>query len=87
MNEERAIDRTLDGARILWRHWYGDPLAPNEGHVREFSADGRHVRLSKTDSTIDRGHWLQVDELRLVAVLDPARAPSAAPLPKAKREP
>jgi hypothetical protein len=65
----------LDGARILFRNFLSRH-APVEGWVREFSADGKLVRISRTRKAKDAGQWFRTFELRCEAVLDEARAPA-----------
>lgn len=65
----------LDGARVLWRRW--DSFEPaREGWLREFSANGRSVRICKTQSDKrERGEWYLCRQIRIEEVLDPASAP------------
>jgi hypothetical protein len=66
----------LDGARVLWRRWYDNTSVPAEGFVREFSLDRVYVRISKTDGPYDAGVWWTASLVRIVAVLDPGKAPA-----------
>lgn len=68
------LDRRLDGARILWRHFLS-ATAPRDGYVREFSVDGQFVRISTTDKKSDAGSWHRCYELRVESILEAARAP------------
>lgn len=61
------LDRSLDGARVLWRHFLS-ARPPLEGWVREFSADARLVRISKTK--YEDGTWHRCYDLRVEAVLE-----------------
>lgn len=70
MQARRIIDKSIDGARILWRMFLAsNDVVAQEGHVREFSPDGEYVRLSATEWDTDCGQWLRASDLRLVAVL------------------
>lgn len=77
-------DKALDGARVLYRHFLST-AAPLDGWVREFSVDGEHVRISKTNKATDAGTWHRVYTMRIEGVLDPAKAPkvkdNTGPLP------
>ena len=77
-----GVERAMEGARILWRYFLSTQPA-REGGVREFSADGARVRISKTDGARDAGRWHRCYELVVEAVLDPARAPAVAEVPPA----
>lgn len=63
------IGKALDGARVLWRHWFQRDTSAEEGHVREFSPTADFVRIAKTTKRIDIGHWYRCSDLRLVEVL------------------
>lgn len=69
-----ALDRALDGARVLFRHFLSQ-RAPVEGWVREFSVAGDYVRISRTQRPGDAGLWHRVYDLRVEAVLEAGRAP------------
>lgn len=69
------VDRSLDGERILWRHFLCT-TGPREGWVREFTADGARVRISRTDRAGDAGLWHRAYDLVCEGVLDPAKAPT-----------
>ncbi len=75
-----GIDRSHDGARVLVRHFLST-VPPVERWVREFDAEGKHVRLSKTNSVTDAGTWARIYDLVLVGVLEPGKAPAAAEPP------
>ena len=77
-NARLTPTREHAGARVLWVHWMSVKPA-QEGYVREFSADGRMVRISKTDRPKDAGAWHEVRELRIVAVLDESKKPDFSP--------
>lgn len=68
------VDQALDGARILHRHCLSNK-PPLEGWVREFSRDGRYVRISKTNRLSDAGIWHDCYTLKVEAVLEAGRAP------------
>lgn len=72
-DSSQFITPALDGARIVWRHWRSDEK--QEGFVREFTADGRCVRISTTNRKSDAGKWYMARELRCEGVLDPRKAP------------
>lgn len=71
----KLIERKHDGARILYRHFMS--AQPVEGWVREFSADGNMVRISKTEKPSDAGLWRRIEDYRLISVLEAAKAPKA----------
>ena len=71
-----ALDRSLDGERIAYRH-YLSTRAPVEGWVKEFSVDGALVRISAKEKASDAGTWHRVYDVRVEAVLDAAKAPPA----------
>jgi hypothetical protein len=71
-----ALDKSLDGARILVRHFLSRDAG--ERWVREFSPDGEHVRMSRTQAAIDAGTWFRVFDMRVEAVLEPAKAAALA---------
>lgn len=73
--------RAMDGARVIWRHWQRGGETAQEGFIREFSADERMVRISKTDKPSDAGEWHQARDLRVVAQLDAAKAPKSPKRP------
>jgi hypothetical protein len=77
-----AVDRSLDGARILWRHFLSTTPA-KEGWVKEFTRDGSRVRIAKTDKPADAGLWHRAYDLVCEGVLDAAKAPT----PPADAEP
>lgn len=68
------LDKSLDGARILARHFLstGTPL---ERYVREFSPEGKHVRLARSLDPADTGTWWRIFDLRVEAVLEEKRLP------------
>lgn len=68
----RMISREHDGARILFRFFKAanDSFA-FEATVREWSSDGKFVRLARTLYKTDRGAWLRVSDLVLLDVLEP----------------
>jgi hypothetical protein len=70
-----ALDKALEGGRVLFRHFLSQ-RAPVEGWVREFSADGRLVRISKTPKAKDAGQWHRVYDLRVEAVLSETAGPT-----------
>lgn len=70
-----ALDRALDGARVLWRHFLTQ-RPPVEGWIREFNPDETLVRISATPRATDAGTWHRVYDLRIEAVLEPGRAPA-----------
>lgn len=69
-----ALDRSLDGARILVRQFLSQRPGV-EKWVKEFTADGVMVRLSDREKASDAGAWHRVYDLRVEAVLDAAKAP------------
>lgn len=69
------LDKSLDGARILWRY-YLSTYPPTEGWVREFSKEDPHVRISRTNSAYDAGKWFRITDLRVEAILDEAKVPA-----------
>lgn len=80
------LDKGLDGARILVRHFLSTG-SPMERWVREFSPDGNHVRLTCTQDPAERGNWWRVFDLRVEAVLEEKRAPQLASAEKGGGEP
>lgn len=66
----------LDGARVLWRHWQRPQSSACEGWLREFSADGRRVRICATQKKRERGHWHDCRQIRIEAQLNPETAPA-----------
>jgi hypothetical protein len=44
--------------------------------LREFSADGRRVRICATQKPKERGHWHECRQIRIDAVLDASSAPA-----------
>jgi len=67
-----------DGARVLWRHWQTS-TAPAEGWLREFSTDGRRVRIcTKPNDRREVGVWVACREIR-IEVLNPDTAPDPNP--------
>lgn len=68
-----ALDKRLEGGRILVRHFLSTS-APLEKYVREFTADGKLVRLSRSNDAKDPGLWSRVAELRVEALLEERRA-------------
>jgi hypothetical protein len=66
----------LEGDRVLWRHWQRPTSAAIEGWLREFSADGRRVRICATQKPKERGHWHECRQIRIDAVLDASSAPA-----------
>lgn len=66
----------LDGGRVLWHHWQRPASSAVEGWLREFTADGRRVRIctTRTDKR-ERGHWHECRQIRVVAVLNAEDAP------------
>jgi hypothetical protein len=71
----RPVDRSLEGGRILYRHFLSNRPA-SEGWVREFNENGSLVRISRTNKATDAGLWHRAHELRLEGVLEPAKAPA-----------
>lgn len=69
-------DRGLDGARVLWRHWQRPASSAVEGWLREFSDDGKRVRICATQKKTDRGHWHECRHIRIDAVLHAGSAPA-----------
>lgn len=65
----------LDGARVVWRHWQSHPATACEGWLREFSPDGRRVRICATQNKRERGHWHECRQIRIVALLNADTAP------------
>jgi hypothetical protein len=64
---------------VLVRHWQTTKPA-EERWLKEFSADGLRVRLTKkADDKRERGTWYVCRELRIEAVLDAANAPDESP--------
>lgn len=84
--KEIPWSRSLDGARILYRHM-GSIAAPSEGWVKEFSPDGRHVRVSKTEAKTDAGTWHTTFHLKIGAILEPARAAQVPEKSHSRTEP
>lgn len=71
------LNKALDGARVLYRHFL-QTRAPSEGWIREISVSGSYVRISKTTKTNDVGLWHRVADLRVVEVLQEAKAPASS---------
>lgn len=63
-----------DGARVLWRLW-NSSMDSQEGWLREFSPDGRRVRICRKKSKRDRGAWIDCKTIRIEAVLEESKAP------------
>lgn len=70
------LDRSLDGARILYRHCMSEN-PPVDGFVREFSKNSQLVRISRSNRVTDAGTWHRVCHMRVEDVLDPAKAPAS----------
>lgn len=69
-----AITPALDGARVLYRHWMSE-RPPVEGWIREFNKDASLMRVSASQRATDAGMWHRTIEMRVDAVLEPAKAP------------
>jgi hypothetical protein len=67
-------DRSLDGGRVLWHHWMRPASSAVEGWLREFTTDGRRVRICARQDKRERGHWHECKQIRVVAVLDADKA-------------
>lgn len=80
-NAPIALDKSLDGARVLYRNWMVDK--PVDGWIREFSPNGEYVRIARTMDLFDAGVWHRCLTLRVDAVLDPARVTKPAEQPVA----